>query len=150
MTNVCYLKYETRCSGGIPESDEPYCCLSDEHNEFIPQGLFATRKSANSTFPETIEIDFEPVVGKVYYLVVVRYTTGSTFGMSYGNWSVIGVFENVADAAAVKSAIQKTDDGKTHTYECDVPTPNDPDHWCNWNGYFERLEEVQVDGFQMT
>jgi len=150
MTNTCFLKYEERCTGGDPESDEPYCSRSDEHIDFLPIGIYTTRKRAGTRFPETIQIGFKPEVGKSCFLVVVRYRTGDSFGISYGNWSVIGVFENAEDADAVKSAIEMTDDGETNAYECDVPTPNDEARFCNWNGYFETLEDVQIEPFQMS
>ena len=64
-------------------------------------------------------------------LVVVRYTTGDTFGTTHGAWAIEGIYSTPTEADKVVQKIQQK------TYSGYKP----------WEGYFERLEEVYIESF---
>lgn len=70
----------------------------------------------------------EAEIRQEVYVVVVRYSTGDSFGTTHGAWHLEGVYQNFDEADAVKNAIlsDKSDD------------------WAIWKGYFETLEYCEV------
>jgi hypothetical protein len=86
-----------------------------------------------------ISVDFDPqkFLGKLVYLVVVSYTTGSTFGDSSGNPHVEAAFPTRIEAEKVCDKIRK---GK---YES-------PRGYLPWVGYFERLDKVEIEGMILS
>jgi hypothetical protein len=96
----------------------------------------------NSKFPETIEIGFDPEEDMKVTLVVARYYTGDTFGTTNGNWRVIAVVKTTEEALKVQEAIKKS--VKSDCYEIKVPEVFLNHSTCDWNGYFEGLEDVEL------
>jgi hypothetical protein len=125
--NKVYLRYEDHTSGGCALSDEEYSNLEDEYVEFYPRSLHTQA----GNWSEEINVDFDPakLADKAVFLVHVRYSTGSTFGHSYGHWEVIGVYATRNEAAAVVKSIG---DDSYSGYKC-------------WNGYFDSLESAELD-----
>ena len=68
-------------------------------------------------------------------LVIVRYSTGNTFGQSCGEWEVIGTYQDLDKADEVVKSIK--DDTYDEKYPC-------------WKGYFESLESVDVHIMRIT
>jgi len=76
-----------------------------------------------------MKVDFDLFSLEVIFWVVVRYTTGDTFGTSSGNWEKIGCYNNLKEAREVKKSIE---DGTYEGYKC-------------WDGYFEELEDIEIN-----
>jgi hypothetical protein len=123
-----YLSYsETEEGGAICEGEEgPYCSHEPVYITFTPLGVHRERGDSQ----ETITINFDPSTVEDVYLVIVRYSSGSTFGSSYGNWHVESAYKDKDVAFSVSATIR--DD----TYPGYKP----------WEGYFESLESVEVWG----
>jgi hypothetical protein len=67
---------------------------------------------------------------KVVFLVVVRYEDGDTFGSCYGNFHFYSIRATEKEAEKDKAIIE---------------TPRgENDDYRPWDGYFERLEEVEI------
>lgn len=126
-----YLTYTEYRTGGEPDDpSDRWTWHEPEYIDWHPTGIYAEREGAgmwgHGLHRDEIFGDFEK--GDVGHLVVVRYTTGSTFGSQHGYWGIIGFYKNADDAVAVEKSID--DD----TYE----------GYTYWKGYFERLEGVEI------
>lgn len=122
-----YLVYDSNISGGEVSpgySDVSYPPHEPEYVSFRPLYLLRKRPS----WSEEISVEFDPSKLNKVYLVTVRYTTGSSFGVSYGHWEVISAYKSYNKAEKVRDSIR--DD----TYKGHKP----------WVGYFESLEDVEI------
>jgi hypothetical protein len=138
MTKEVYLEYEERRSGGEPLGDGPYCDHADEHVDFRPIALGVNR-SQYSWRNETISVDFDPKVGQDVDMIVVRYSTGSTFGRIIGVWQMIGVYESHQEALRIRHNIEE------HHKEPDkLKELLGKDFYPSWLGYFERFMHVEL------
>ena len=126
MKNEIFIEYSSHSTGGDPLSNERWSSRSDQHTEVRWRRAC---KEHPGGFPETIEVDFDPIEVDVVFFIVVRYTTGDTFGTSYGNWEDIGCYKSLKEAREVKKSIE---DGSYEGYKC-------------WEGYFESLEDVELN-----
>lgn len=67
-------------------------------------------------------------VGDYAHIVLVEYTTGSTFG-SHGAWTIAAIKKDPLEALMALERCQK----------------DDPDHiYRSWEGYFEYLNSVSI------
>ena len=88
-----YLEYYQSTDSNVEHySDEPYDYSWSSETTFTPKGLW-TKPGA---WYEEIAVDVptSELVGKQVALVVVRYSTGDTFGHGRGKWAIAGVFPN--------------------------------------------------------
>ena len=147
--NKIYMTYrESREGGEVCKGDEDrsYPNHEDNHIEFEPLSL--STKAGN--WVESIDVDFNPetYIGKDLHLVVVRYSSGDTFGSTYGNWTVIGVFTNHEDARKEEKDI------RNNTGKWATEYKNNTGKWATeykpWEGYFERFESVEIDTFELS
>ncbi len=74
------------------------------------------------------------------YIVVVTYSTGDSFGSSYGNLAIAFITENPEEALEAKDVIENGD-GWTDKW-CDHP--KSATSYPRWEGYFERVESVEI------
>lgn len=95
--------------------------------------------------------------GEIVYLVVVRYTTGCTFGSVQGCWEIINAYKTQEEANAIANVIEEDDKAeklyehqyKEHQYN-GKPKPEElvlkykGSDYVPWRGYFEALEEVEI------
>lgn len=128
-----YLTYDEHRGGGEirkGEEDHQFPCHEDEWIVFTPGQLFRTP----SGWCETIALDFDPADCKSLYLVIVRYSTGSSFGHTTGAWQIEGAYKTEAEAEAVSVSIEE----------------NKYEGHAVWNGYFERLESVYFRKFPLN
>lgn len=128
-----YLTYEEDRSGGaICEGDEDsqWPSHENEYVEFEPKALFLYPTS----FCETVCLDFDPSTEDTLHIVIVRYSTGSTFGRTLGCWHIEGAYVSYEEAESVAKAIEA--DKYKGTYK-------------PWEGYFERLEGTDVYSMQL-
>lgn len=133
QTYKLYLAYDESESGGdvAPgQEGNNWPSYDDTHRSFYPRALHLDSLS----FCETIEVPFDPAQYNYLHLVVVRYTTGSTFGTIYGAWHVEGVYRDSEEAQEIVDSINK------ETYKGYKP----------WVGYFERLESVDIQTLQVV
>ena len=102
-----YLVYDEYTEGGeICEGDEDSEWPNYEpiYHSFEPRALL--HDDSNQSWVETINVDFDAKVGSRVYLVIVRYSSGSTFGTSHGHWNIPAVKETYAEAEAIMDAIE--------------------------------------------
>lgn len=131
--NKLYLIYSSYSEGGeISPGNE-----GKKHPEYEDTYVYFTPQKLVTEYPdimsvETIDTYFNPMVGDKVYLVIVRYSTGDTFGTTFGEWKIIGIFKTETESELVRFDIENG------TYKGSKP----------WQGYFERLESVDV--FPMT
>jgi hypothetical protein len=135
MNHKVYLSYHSSCSGGgicEGEENESFPNQEDEFNEYTILGVYT--KPGN--WHEEVDVSFDPAefIGKQLYIVSVTYTTGDTFGTSYGHVAIKGVFTNQEEAENLCTSIN---DG---TYK----------GYAEWDGYFESLESVKFESFQLV
>lgn len=129
-----YLGYsEHAFGGGVCEGQkgDSYPDREDTHIDFTPDGLWSTKGESQ----ETIGVGFDPSnhVDKEVYMVLVRYSDGDTFGQTIGNWYIEGVYLDDKVARRISRQIDSDKYGKS-------------DACLPWQGYFARLESVQVWG----
>ena len=126
-----YLTYdESRSGGEVCEGQEndPWPCYEDENIDFSLTRC--NKESKNAAWAkESIEVTFQPKVGSTVWVVVVRYSTGGTFGRTNGAWTILGIYEHLDEAKKVEASVHD------NTY---------PGYKC-WVGYFEHLERVEVE-----
>lgn len=134
--NCVYMTYvEDREGGEVCEGEEdlPYPSHEDEETTFDPTGLYLNAPA----WSETIEVDFDPssYLGQEIYVVVVRYSTGDTFGRRNGAWKVVGAYVNEEQVVKIEKSIEDGSYNKGH----DVP----------WEGYFESFEGIERHVFTL-
>ena len=129
-----YIEYNTSSEGGHALSDERWSDRSDEHTtvDFI---RLHRNPPANRFFYDSIELS-HPEMAKMdkLYLAVVRYTTGDTFGTSYGHWHIVDVAPTYEIASAMlEEALKPSVKG-----------------YKPWEGYFERFEGTEIHTLEVV
>ena len=123
-----YLRYESSTYGGaVCAGEDPnkrYVCHEPTHTEFTPTGIVLEQPG----WSESIQVDFDPSKCDTLYVVIVRYSSGGTFGTSHGHWHVIGAYKTYIQAMKVEKTIPDK-------YKGDKP----------WEGYFESFEKVGIE-----
>lgn len=124
-----YLTYVEDRSGGEPIHKGEWD-RTDEHIKFYPKSLYAVLDK--EPWVETINVGFsvQDFVGKLIDVVIVRYSSGDSFGTSCGNWHIIGAYP--AESNKSKEIVKTIRKGKYKGY-------------CPWKGYFEELESVDIE-----
>jgi len=123
-----YLLYEESSHGGeicAGQEEDAWPSYEDQYHEFTPKGL----RLEAPAWSETIEVDFDPKKLDHLYVVIVRYSSGDTFGTTLGNWHIIGAYKSFKKAEKIRISIDK------NKYKGYKP----------WEGYFESLEGVTVE-----
>lgn len=127
-----YLIYDSETWGGaVCKGDEGSDWPNHEptNTSFTPKGL---RLKAPG-WSETIKVDFDPSRSKHLYVVIVRYSSGGTFGTTHGNWHIQGAYKSYVKAEKVEIAISNSK-GKYAE-----------GNYNPWQGYFESLEKVTIE-----
>lgn len=138
-----YLKYKERVIGGEPESDEQWCNYSDEYTNVTflgfsfenTNGMTSTLWATSLDIPESVYKKAKN--GAPLHLVVVRYTTGSTFGTSHGRWVIVHVTDDSRKARDI-SRVLNNSSGEEVPSHCNIDT------YKFWEGYFERYETCEI------
>lgn len=130
MTKL-YITYDSSQEGGEPESDDEWCTFSDEHRTFSLENCYLSfdEKSRSRFEYFAHEVPFNVEKGDDIYLLVVRYSSGSTFGNIYGCHHIVDIYSSKEEAYKVEETIRN---GTYSGYKC-------------WEGYFESLEDVSVE-----
>lgn len=96
----------------------------------------AVSKTPPSSFwNHSIAVEPKVLEAKFVYLVIVRYQDGNTFGTSHGNFLFYSVRATPEEALADQEVI------------C-TPAQNSKEY-REWEGYFEKLEGVEIRLFQL-
>jgi hypothetical protein len=157
MSNEIYMSYkEWRSGGGVcaGQDNNEWPMHEPENIEFTPTFLSTTA----GNLVQTIETDFDPnqLVGSNIWIVIVRYSTGNTFGSSSGHWKVESAHTDEQTALDIAKLIET--DYKKYP-ECEfgregkTPKPDQyfsPHGYECWKGYFESLEGVEIHRFTLS
>jgi len=138
--HVYYTYTEHHVSGGEPLSNEEWSDRADAHYEWSLKDVYVTcpnHTPYHSSAPVGSFVKGKWVEGTLAakdeaFAVIVRYSSGDTFGSSYGHGTVACICTDGKSAAAAVSAIQNGQVPQGDTYAA-------------WNGYFERLEGVHCE-----
>lgn len=125
-----YVPYEETREGGEPESDEEFSCRSPEYRNITFSYVYERK---TDFFAERITLDFDPTKREEIILVVVIYSSGDTFGTTYGNFEIVKGCSTLEEAKKLKSLIEND---KYKTNET---------NYLPWKGYFESLEAVHIE-----
>lgn len=124
-----YMVYdENEDGGGIKsgQENEAWPEHEDSHHSFRPICLL--RKNPGKIHIESFEVSEDVFKCNELYAFIVRYSSGSTFGKSYGHWSLLGIFKTRDEVSDFYKKVNSDDyDG----YKC-------------WVGYFEELEGFET------
>ncbi len=157
-----YLEYTENSYGGeicAGQENYAYPDHEDAHIDWKPTKLTTKKKQTYNV--ETIQVEKEL---DTYYLVVVRYSSGNTFGSTSGNWYILELSESYERASRLKEYIEYDDkicmsnesrwnkslkDEREELYP-DIygffygEKDNRSGTYKVWQGYFERLEDVEI------
>lgn len=105
--------------------------------DYTPRGLFIEKPGYEYT--DEIKVGFDPKehVGKPIQTIVVRYSTGNTFGRTNGEHQVIGAWLCGIDTEKIGAWV----DGNADRNNTPIPMPNFS--YPEWIGYFERFEDTE-------
>lgn len=160
-----YLIYREAHSGGEKEDpSDKWSTRTDQVIEFYPEKLTTTKGS----FQETIPVDFKAsdFVGKPLWMVVIRYSSGDTFGRSTGNWTILGAYTDQKTAELLASLVIDHDKAMRTSYRYSkegmlvVKNANETFDlksrkylgkyfYKSWVGYFEQFENVEIHEFML-
>lgn len=128
-----YIEYNSTESGGEP--DDPTDRWTS-HADTIKEVEFIRlhrQQPQHRFFYDSIEVS-NPDLVKLdkLYLAVVRYSTGSTFGHTEGEWFIVGVAPTYQIAEEMlKEATKPSVKGDYRNYK-------------PWEGYFESLTDTEI------
>lgn len=118
------------CIEPAEDSDEPYSWRGVDGKTF--EITSAHIHPPKRGWPDGIDVNFDPEahINANVYIVVVRYSTGDTFGRTDGEWHLEGAYLDSKKATEIADSINND------TYDNRSRKP--------WEGYFESLEGVSV------
>lgn len=130
---ILYLQYKQETQFNRTDySDQPYDFSWWSETSFEPLGLWT--KPGDWYEEIAVDVPAESLIGKQVALVIVRYSTGDTFGSGTGSWCIAEVFTNPC-REEIKALEDQIRDPKSK-YNTQGYKP--------WTGYFERLESVET------
>jgi len=138
-TMFVYYTYKESHTGGDAKSSEPYSDRSDAHYDWnlkelsitCPQDTPYNSHAMVGSFVDGSWVEGELKARDEAWAIVVRYGSGDTFGTSYGHGTIACVCTDAKSAAKAIALIKSG--GKVG------------DSYCEWQGYFERLEDVSSE-----
>jgi hypothetical protein len=143
MTDI-YLHYEQHTEQNIDRhSDEPYDYSWSSRTEFTPLGLYTKQGS----WVETLNFleDAESYIDQEISIIVVRYSSGDTFGNGIGKWSIPHCFLSNKD---LEEELVNSIKAENELYKNNRSEWNEKfGVYKDWLGYFERLESIDVFTF---
>lgn len=127
-----YIEYRDYSTGGDAiEPEERWSSRTDTIHDYSLVRASVT-KPEQSYYYEECELDCDERPKDVY-VVLVKYSSGDTFGNSYGHGHIEGVYVSKTRAMDIAESIRngtyKKDSKEKYVYR-------------PWEGYFEGLEEV--------
>ena len=135
-----YIDYESSARGGDPKDDSHWPDYTDKHIDvkFI---RFHREPPKTKFFYDSIIVPEELLSKDKLYLCVVRYSSGDTFGNSFGKWAIVGVTASYKEAEllleeAIKPSLPRKK-GLRPSYK-------------PWEGCFERLEKTEIHTLEVV
>jgi hypothetical protein len=142
-----YVNYhsETDVEVDTLGEDGPYSGFRETSTSLTVRHL---SRNSKETFFDDLDVTDEVFKADKAYLIVVRYSTGSTFGRDSGCYKFVAVFASKEDAIKVATEIdthyKEKDNGFSFSPSIKNPAYGSTIH-CAWVGYFERLESVDIE-----
>lgn len=155
MKKMIFIEYDENTTGGERLSDDEW---SDRAPKIITTSFkYASTRELNgsSNWSKEVSDDVYNNANNIV-MVVVKYTDGDTFGYTSGYWDVVTVFDATdkditKKLEELKWAIEhskydyfneiKQEDSKK---SFDILKTYGYDGYINWNGYFNRLESIDI------
>ncbi len=141
MINVLWGEYSYQSEPG-EDTDEPYSWRGVETTEINDVEAVYSKGEGNPyrgmIRPGAFSCEAKP--GDTVYAVIVRYSTGDTFGREEGLAICVDVFTDEAKADALAEVIR--DHGSDGEFRINH---EGVEYYCSWVGYFESLEDVLVE-----
>ncbi|AVD99299.1 hypothetical protein SEA_BILLNYE_116 [Streptomyces phage BillNye] len=138
MINVVWGEYSYQSEPG-EDTDEPYSWRGVETTEISDVEAVYSKGEGNPhrgmIRPGAFSCEAEP--GDTVYAVIVRYSTGDTFGREEGLAICLDVFTDADKAEELAKAAREVDEFRM--------TVNGVEYYVSWVGYFEHLEDVVVE-----
>jgi len=133
MTKINVFYYETKTGG---DAEDPSDRWSNRTDLEIDWRIRKVSPNSNDKiwYKEEVEVDFNPIIGKIVYILYARYDSGDTFGRSIGHWYIHGIYETNELAEHNKYLLS------IHPKDYSLP----------WHGYFERLTEITIEHWVLT
>lgn len=125
---LLYLEYDEYSSGGDALDDSEWPNYSDINITWTLGKVFLNKEKAPWIRREE-DTTFPVKHGDIVYVLLVQYSSGNTFGSSYGNTCIEGIYPSYDAAELVSESI------KNKSYHGYMP----------WDGYFESLEDVIIE-----
>lgn len=143
------LNFVGSSSGGTPETNEQWPHREDEiHNYTLDSVNLEDGKSEYTFDSKEVTVDFKVENGDTVYVLLVTYEDGDTFGRSYGNIHIVGVYVTEKEAIKVRDDIdydeQHLDRNALFSKKTKRRFKGDP----SWRGYFERFTSAEI--FEMV
>lgn len=130
VTTEVYVDYKEIGSGREDRStgDGKWDFEWSEERDIDVRDVWLNREMASTWCVETMSCEGKVEPGDVLYLIVVRYSSGDTFGHGTGYYH----FEKITKSAEEAVALRKSIEEGTHK------------GYKPWDGYFESLERVEM------
>lgn len=140
------------------QSGEPYSYRGTTSTSWDIRGLKLIEDPNDRSYyvRETTNVGFEPVRGELYHLLYAIYSTGDSFGHDEGRClEVIGVYK---DRDIAKENLHRLELGKPEAkgefgsmqvlLKMEGTNKQQP-YYRPWMGYFERLDRLEVESFEL-
>lgn len=145
-------EYTSESGGGIcpGQEDDEWPSREDTHREHTVHGVFRDDQSRQwCRYHEREDVPFDPAGVSEVWVVGVTYGSGDTFGSSYGNFTVVGVYDSEDEAESIARDIRADDDNSNRYGEPKKKAKERFTGYKPWTGYFERLEGIEVQKFTL-
>lgn len=124
-----WVVYDSDSIGGVTLNPEDrWSERSPKYTTLEIKGLYKEQPKDKFYCP-SLEVDPHILDCDVVFLVVVRFQTGDTFGTSHGEFHFYSV---------------RSTEEETRVDIRDIKEAKKPGVYRPWDGYFERLEEIEV------
>jgi hypothetical protein len=144
--NKVSVVYTSIRSGGESTSGEMFSEREPAYTDFEVVRVSADHDGCLSS--EEMPVNFDPNTANEVYVVVVRYSTGDTFGHSSGEYDFIGVFDNEVVARTIAESIREGHNDENHKdyskYKALMGVKPEEYILLRWEGYFEDLEQIEI------
>jgi len=134
------------------DSNEPYSYRGTTTTRWDVRGLKLKGTEDHSYgYRETVDVNFEPVKGKLYHLLYAVYSTGDSFGHDEGRcFEAIGLYKSRKVAEENEKRLLEGKPSKKGEWgmeqvllKLEGTTKQHP-YYRPWNGYFESLDRLEV------
>jgi hypothetical protein len=147
-------EYTSISGGGICEGQEDcaYPNRDPEYKEHEVYGVFRGDDARGwSRYSDRVDVSFDPHNETEVFVVIVTYSSGSTFGSTYGNVSIVGIYNDSDEADAIANDIRADDRDADQDYRRSLKKTRKERFtgYKAWTGYFERFEGVEVHRFKL-